>query len=380
MNHNNDPQNPLFIHPSDGPSTITLGEKLTGTSNYRAWRRSMEISLSTKRKLVFVHGTIAKATDDPQKADQWEACNNMVIAWLVNNVSDSIARSILYVKSAAEIWSQLEKRFAFANGSRKYHLNKQTYSLRQEGHSVSDYYTKLKGVWEELESMSDLPCITTNAADVTQFLACFHKQMAEHRLFQFLNGLDDVYQAQRSQILLMTPLPSVELVCGMLQQEEQQRQVLEGIPISSESSALLSKNLEVRMDARCSVCGNKGHTADKCWHIVGFPSWHPRSNRQSQGQRRAGRAGRSFPQGGRTFRPRNETWKGAAAQVEVDQSAYSQNQSPALTAQQVEQLLKLLPQASTSHSNSAPKFSSETDEELDLNFAGLCKLSSQRHW
>uniref|UniRef100_A0A7C9CR81 Uncharacterized protein n=1 Tax=Opuntia streptacantha TaxID=393608 RepID=A0A7C9CR81_OPUST len=89
--------------------------------------------------------------------------------------------------------------------------------------------------------MSDLPCITTNAADVTHFLACFHKQMAEHRLFQFLNGLDDVYQAQRSQILLMTPLPSVELVCGMLQQEEQQRQVLEGIPISSESSALLLK-------------------------------------------------------------------------------------------------------------------------------------------
>jgi len=87
----------------------------------------MEISLSTKKKLAFVQGTIFKSIDDPQKADQWEACNNMVIAWIMNNVSDSIARSILYVKFAAEIWSQLEKRFAIANGSRKYHLNKQTY-------------------------------------------------------------------------------------------------------------------------------------------------------------------------------------------------------------------------------------------------------------
>jgi len=87
------------------------------------------------------------------------------------------------VKAAAEIWSQLDKRFAIANGSRKYHLNKQTYTLKQDGQSISDYYTKMKGVWEELESMSDLPCITTNAEDVTQFLACFHKQMAEHRLF-----------------------------------------------------------------------------------------------------------------------------------------------------------------------------------------------------
>jgi len=193
QNPTHDPHNPLFIHPSDGPNTITLAEKLTGSDNYRSWKRSMEISLSTKRKLAFVQGTLAKSVDDPQKADQWEACNNMVIAWIMNNVSDSIARSILYVKTAAEIWHQLDKRFAIANGSRKYNLNKQTYILKQENQSISDYYTKMKEVWEELESMSDLPCITTAAEDVTQFLACLNRQMAEHRLFQFLNGLTDSY-------------------------------------------------------------------------------------------------------------------------------------------------------------------------------------------
>ena len=102
-NSNVDPLDPLFIHSSDGPNTITVAEKLTGAANYRAWKRSMEISLSTKRKLTFVQGTIAKASDDAHKADLWEACNNMVISWLMNNVSDTIARSILYVKSATEI-------------------------------------------------------------------------------------------------------------------------------------------------------------------------------------------------------------------------------------------------------------------------------------
>ena len=76
----------------------------------------MEINLSTKRKLAFVQGSITKSVDDPQKVDRWETCNNLVIAWLINNVSDSIARSILYVKTTVEIWTQLEKRFTIANG------------------------------------------------------------------------------------------------------------------------------------------------------------------------------------------------------------------------------------------------------------------------
>ena len=182
----------------------------------------------------------------------------------------------------------------------------------------------MKGVWEELESMNELPCITTNAEDVTLFVACLQKQMQEHRLFQFLNGLDDIYQAQRSQILLMTPLPSVEIICGMLQQEEQQKQVLEGLKFSSESSALLSKNMDMKpMDVQCSECGNKGHTSEKCWHVIGFPSWHPRAKRPVQFHRRGGR---TFSQGGRSFRSRggfSSNWRGAT-QVEVaDKAPYT---------------------------------------------------------
>ena len=55
----------------------------------------MEIILSTKRKLPFVLGTLARPADDPVKGDQWNACNNLVIAWIMNSVSDSIAKSIL---------------------------------------------------------------------------------------------------------------------------------------------------------------------------------------------------------------------------------------------------------------------------------------------
>jgi len=59
----------------------------------------MEIHLSTKRKLVFVQGTLARPIDDPVKGDRWDSCNNLVISWIMNSVCDSISRSILYGES-----------------------------------------------------------------------------------------------------------------------------------------------------------------------------------------------------------------------------------------------------------------------------------------
>jgi len=102
-------QNPLFIHPSNGLGSLDSKIKLIGSNNYRSWKRAMEIALSTKRKLPFMLGTLARPVDDPVKGDQWDACNNLVISWIMNSVSDSIAESILYIESASLIWNHLEK-------------------------------------------------------------------------------------------------------------------------------------------------------------------------------------------------------------------------------------------------------------------------------
>jgi len=37
--------------------------------------------------------------DDPVENDQWEACNNLVISWIMNSVSELISRFMLFIQS-----------------------------------------------------------------------------------------------------------------------------------------------------------------------------------------------------------------------------------------------------------------------------------------
>lgn len=269
--------NPLFLHPSDGSNAISPPTKLSGTSNYRAWKRWMEINLTMERKLGFVHGTLQKP-DDHAQGEQWEICNSVVISWIMNSVSDSVSSSILYMHFAHEIWKHLETRFSLSNGSRKYKVNKDIYELKKNNTTISEYYTQMKGLWEEVNAHNELPKLTEITSKISEFLKALAKQDEEQKLFLFLNGLDDVYNSQRSQLLLQNPLPSVETTCSVLQQEESQREILSHDKITTESTALYSKNTaEV-----CTKCGVKGHPRDKCWKVIGYPDWHPRSQKFPQ--------------------------------------------------------------------------------------------------
>uniref|UniRef100_A0A7C9CXZ8 Retrovirus-related Pol polyprotein from transposon TNT 1-94-like beta-barrel domain-containing protein n=1 Tax=Opuntia streptacantha TaxID=393608 RepID=A0A7C9CXZ8_OPUST len=162
----------------------------------------------------------------------------------------------------------------------------------------------------------------------------------------------------------------------MLQQEELQRQVLGNV--SLDASALMSKNVT---ENRCTVCNNKGHTKEKCWQVIGYPNWHPRSKRNPQ---KKGGAARQNPQphsapgsqqayGGR-MRP--------SGQKNANQAETVESPVPGLTSYQIEQLLQLLPNSSSSHSPSTPSQVEDTDEELDYNFAGtataICLHAEQK--
>lgn len=358
---------PLYLHPSDGNNFLPI-EKLQGTTNYRSWRRSMEISLASKRKLGFVTGAVKKETTDAVKSEAWDTCNNMIISWILSSVSDSIKRSVMFVESARAIWIQLEKRFSLTNGSRKYKLNKEVYETKQQNKLISEYYTLMKSFWEELESLNTLPAITTVTTEITTFIEALTEQKEELKLFQFLNGLDEEYGPQRSHILMMTPLPSVETACAYMEQEEAQRDLLVSVKEEKETLAMFSKGT----GGVCSACNKVGHTREKCWTIVGYPVGHPRHHKGQQAKPKWKSGTRNNQ---RWSKHKQEGTSRVAANVHSgSQSDMSIDYTPPITTQQLEQLLKLLP----TPSKAGP---TDTDDEIDTSYSSMvfCYLAESVH-
>lgn len=93
----------------------------------------MELALASKRKLGFVSGAVEKPKKDKVKREAWEMCNTMVLSWIINNVLETIKKSIMKSKSARQVWQQLKQRYTMSSGARRYLLSRQVYDTKQQG-------------------------------------------------------------------------------------------------------------------------------------------------------------------------------------------------------------------------------------------------------
>ncbi|XP_075077247.1 uncharacterized protein LOC142163987 [Nicotiana tabacum] len=106
-----DHNHPLYLHPSDGPSSLALGIQLIGMENYTLWRQAMKFSLLTRNKLGFVDGSITRDTNGTRFNHLWNRCNAIVKSLLRHNVSRDLLSGVLFRSSARAIWEDLRERF-----------------------------------------------------------------------------------------------------------------------------------------------------------------------------------------------------------------------------------------------------------------------------
>nr|XP_016468536.1 PREDICTED: uncharacterized protein LOC107791056 [Nicotiana tabacum] len=213
---------------------------------------------------------------------QWDRCNAIVLSWLMNYVAQNLISGIAYTMNAQTVWEELRERFDKVDGSRSFNLHTDIATLTQGTLSISTYYSKLKDLWNEFEALVPLPgCDCPKSKDFVVFLQRL-------KLYQFSMGLNANYQA-RSQILLMSPLPTVNQAYAMLMSDENQKAIVANSGILGvsppninsgryDSTALYSSKTRGNQKFRKNynlyyeVCKMKGHTKENYYKIVGYPS------------------------------------------------------------------------------------------------------------
>ncbi|KAJ0860963.1 putative transcription factor interactor and regulator CCHC(Zn) family [Helianthus annuus] len=266
---------PLFLHPSDSSALTIIGIKLKGTENYKVWSSAMKLALEAKNKFGFIDGKCKKNTDDEVLSNQWDRCNSVVLSWLLNSVSEELYLGQVFSKFASDVWIDLKETYDKVDGSIVYDLYKKINCISQNGSSVSEYYHKLNTMWKQFDAVLQLPSCSCQAAkDYNDFSTLI-------KLMQFLMGLDDVYQPVRTNLLTREPLPSVKVAFSIVSREESHRN--SSVNTKNQSVSFASKtnqSFEQRRkefkgpnpNFKCTHCNKLGHTVDRCYELVGYPS------------------------------------------------------------------------------------------------------------
>ncbi|KAF5478171.1 hypothetical protein F2P56_004755 [Juglans regia] len=173
------PASPYYIQPGEEASSPLVPDLII-TENYVTWARTMRRAMNIKNKLGFIDGKHLKPSNASDALyTTWERCNDMVIAWIQHSVCIEHRSSIAHVNTAAAVWNDLLERFSIQNAPRIFQLTKSISALTQDDESV----------------------------------------------MQFLMGLHDSFDVVRAHILLYDPLPALNRVLSLIQQEERCRQL-----------------------------------------------------------------------------------------------------------------------------------------------------------
>jgi len=97
----------------------------------------------SKNKMGFLTGTILiPAHIDPLYV-VWECCNILIMYWLLNYLSQSISKSVIYFDHVVDVWNGLKESFSQGDLLHTVELQEEVYGLKQGSHSVTKYSPNL---------------------------------------------------------------------------------------------------------------------------------------------------------------------------------------------------------------------------------------------
>ncbi|XP_057740282.1 uncharacterized protein LOC130957441 [Arachis stenosperma] len=174
-------------------------------------------------------------------------------------------------------------------------LEEELFAIKQGELFITGYYTMLKAIWKKLDNLRPIPTCSRCIGSCNCEFSIIRAYKEESNVVRLLRGLNEQFSTIRSQIILMTPLPKVNMVFSSLLQQERQihmNDIIDGKTLLFSSKNDRIENLSTaprgrdrnrrgigafgrnrRGTKQCSYCGKSDHMADTCYKKYGY---HPR--------------------------------------------------------------------------------------------------------
>ncbi|XP_023745444.1 uncharacterized protein LOC111893609 [Lactuca sativa] len=175
--------------------------------------------LYAKNKMGFMNQAIEKPEESTAEYLIWMRCDAMIKGWLTTTMEKRIRSSVKCASTSIEIWADLKEHFGKESAPRAYELKRTLTITHQDRVSVSTYYTKMRSVCDEIQSVCPLPSCTCGKCTCN-----IGKKLTEskekERLYEFLLGLDDVFSTVRTQILTSKLTPTLGEAYHLVAEDE----------------------------------------------------------------------------------------------------------------------------------------------------------------
>ena len=112
---------PYFLFNSDNPGVSLVVQHLT-EENYSTQSRAVLIVWMPRPKQALLMVILKPQSSDHPYYTAWCKCNSTVLGWLFNSVSKDLQPTVVYFKTAREVWLDLQHRFSQGNGPRIFEL------------------------------------------------------------------------------------------------------------------------------------------------------------------------------------------------------------------------------------------------------------------
>ncbi|XP_074328117.1 uncharacterized protein LOC141666030 [Apium graveolens] len=217
----------------------------------------MTLTLSAKNKLGFVNGSIVEAEKNAAKYKLWERCNDL------------------------EIWDDIEQWFGYASMTQIYSLEQHMLEINQGQDSISEFFTKMKTIWDGINNDNPLPVCTCNLANILMMCPMPNVSQA-YRLF--------AQEKRHKEISNFSTLTEAMAFYSDRRRFGDQKFVNNGYTSKNQSNPVTRpygtfndmKNhsgMKAKPYYFCSHCKIPGHSYERCFKVHGFPpGFKPKQN------------------------------------------------------------------------------------------------------